>query len=191
MLREGVPHAIILEDDVHVGEGFAALVAADWGAVAYDLVKLETMFHPVWLARGGVAFGDRTLRRLGAEHLASAGYVVSRAGARKMLALTRTLAVPVDHSLFGRAAISQGKVVAYQLFPGIVVQDNMHPDPAARRGIATTLHEDDRRRLATAARGAKPRGWARLAREMRRLAWQTRAAVRLLPAMQRTRVPWR
>lgn len=189
LLRSGAAHAVVLEDDAHVGENFAELVAADWSAFTFDLVKLETLFHRVWIARRGVALGERELRRLGAEHLASAGYVVSRAGARKMLQATRTLAEPVDHSLFGREAIFEGRVVAYQLYPAIVVQDNMHPDARAQRGIETTLHESDRARLADAAKRAKPRGLARWTREAKRLIQQARQALRF--SMQRTRVPWR
>jgi glycosyl transferase family 25 len=184
-------YAVVLEDDTHVGEGFAGLLAADWGHFRFDLVKLETSFDRVWLARRGAALGGRTLRRLGAEHLCAAGYLISRAGAVKLLEATRALSEPVDHALFGRAAIFEGRVVAYQLEPAIVVQDNLHPDASARRGIATTLHEADRTGLAEAARRLKPRGLARLAREVGRFAEQAQRVVRLAPTMRRARVPWR
>jgi GR25 family glycosyltransferase involved in LPS biosynthesis len=137
------------------------------------------------------ALAGRALRRLGAEHLASAGYLVSRAGARKFLTRTRALGEPVDHALFGRDAIFEGAVVAYQLVPAIVVQDNLLPDAQARLGVATTLHEGDRNRLAQAAKRAKPRGLQRLAREARRLYAQARRLARLAPAMRRERVPFR
>lgn len=191
LLRSDAESAVVLEDDAHVGAGFASLLASEWPALGYDLVKLETLFDRVWLARRGVALADRTLLRLGAEHLAAAGYLVSRAGARKLLAATRGLAEPVDHTLFGRAAIFDGAIVAYQLWPAIVVQDNVHPDAGARREIASTLHESDRARLAAAARQARPRGTARWAREALRLVEQARRALRFFPHMQRRRVPWR
>jgi glycosyl transferase family 25 len=191
LLASEARHAVVLEDDAHVGEDFANLLKADWRAASFDLVKLETLFDRVWLARRGVALAGRELRRLGAEHLASAGYLISRAGARKMLEATRALAEPVDHTLFGREAIFEGRVVAYQLWPAIVVQDNLHPERAARREIATTLHESDRARLAEAARRAKPRGLMRVAREGRRLVDQARRAWRFFPGFRRARVPWR
>ena len=191
LLRSAAAHAAVLEDDAHVGEGFASLLDADWSGLAFDVVKLETMFHRVWLSRRGRPFGGRELRRLGAEHLASAGYVVSRAGAAKLLRATRGLAEPVDHALFGRAAIFGGALVAYQLWPAIVVQDNLHPEAGARRGIATTLHERDRAGLAEAAREGKPRGAARLAREAARLVGQLRRALRLSLKMRRARAPFR
>jgi glycosyl transferase family 25 len=183
--------AVVLEDDAHVGEGFAALLSADWRGLDFDLVKLETLSHLAWIARSGPSIAGRSLRRLGAEHLASAGYLISRAGARKVLAATRPLAEPVDHSLFGRDATFERRVRAYQLFPAIVMQDNLLPDPAARRGIATTLHESDRARLAAATKRAKPRGLKRLAREAGRLYEQARRILRLWPTMRRQRVPFR
>jgi len=191
LLASAAEHAVVLEDDAHLGEGFAALLGADWGRLGFDLVKLETSFDRVWLARRGAAVSGRTLRRLGAEHLCAAGYLVSRAGAQKLIEATRALSEPVDHALFGRAAIFEGRIVAYQLDPAIVVQDNLHPDASARRGIATTLHESDRARLAAAAKRGKPRGLARLAREVGRLVEQARRAARLLPTMRRVRVSWR
>ncbi len=191
LLRSGAEFAVVLEDDAHVGEGFAALLAADWRGLALDIVKLESLFGRVWIARTGQSLAGRTVRRLGAEHLASAGYLVSRAGARKFLTMTRALAEPVDHALFGREAIFSGRVRAYQLVPAIVAQDNLLPKHQARRGIATTLHEGDRQRLAASVKGAKPRGLPRLAREARRLYEQLRRITRLWPTMRRERVPFR
>ena len=182
--------AVVLEDDVHLGQDFAALLGADWRAPPFDAVKLETMFDPVWMERRGRPFQGRELRRLGAEHLGSAGYLVSRAGAAKMLKLTRALDAPIDQALFGRAAIFEGRLVVHQLFPAVVVQDYLAPDADARREIASTLH-DGRDRLGEARRRARPRGMARLAREAARLWGQARRAIRLAPTMGRVRTPWR
>jgi glycosyl transferase family 25 len=191
LLASTAEYAVVLEDDAHLGDGFAALLGADWGRLRFDVVKLETSFDRVWLARRRLDLGDRALRRLGAEHLCAAGYLISRAGALKLIEATRALSAPVDHALFGRAAIFEGFVDVYQLDPAIVVQDNLHPDPTARRGVATTLHEGDRARLAAAAKRRKPRGLARLAREAARLVEQAQRAARLLPTMRRVRVSWR
>ncbi len=191
LLDSGGEYAVVLEDDTHLGAGFAAVLDADWRRFPFDVVKLETSFDRVWLARRVTAFGERKLRRLGAEHLCAAGYLISRAGALKLLEATRGLAEPVDHALFGRAAVFEGHVVAYQLDPAIVVQDNLHPDAAARWGVATTLHESDRARLAAAAKRRKPSGLARLVREAGRLVDQARRTLWLAPRMRRERVNWR
>jgi glycosyl transferase family 25 len=181
--------AVVLEDDVHLGEGFAALIASDWAGLAFDVIKLETMFHRTLVARSRVRLGDRALHRLRSEHVGAAGYIVSRKGARKLLAATHRLHEPVDQTIFGRRAIRRGEIVAYQLVPAIVVQDNLRTD--ARAGLATTLHEPDRLALAEAARGAKPRGLQRLWREAARLGTQLADAARARTTYRRLRPDWR
>ena len=181
--------AVVLEDDVHVGEGFAALITSDWAGLAFDVIKLETMFHRTLVSRGGVRLRDRVLHRLRSEHVGAAGYVISRDGARKLLQSTRRLDEPVDQTIFGGRAIRRGEIVAYQLVPAIVVQDNLRP--GARTGLATTLHEPDRLAIAEAVRRAKPRGLARLTREAERLASQVADAARARTTCRRLRPDWR
>ena len=181
--------AVVLEDDVHLGEGFSALIASDWAGLAFDVIKLETMFHRILAARSGARLGDRTLHRLRSEHVGAAGYVISREGARKLLRSTRRLDEPVDQTIFGRRAIRRGEIIAYQLVPAIVVQDNLRP--AGRAGLATTLHEPDRAALAEAARRVKPRGMQRLRREAARLGMRLADAARAWTTCRRLRPDWR
>jgi glycosyl transferase family 25 len=189
-LASGAAHAAVFEDDVHLGRDFAAALDVEWSRWRFDAVKLETMFHSVWHARRGEPAGARRLHRLGAEHLGAAGYIVSRAGASKLLAATRPLREPVDHTLFGRRAIWGGTIAAWQLVPAIAVQDNLRPGADPRRDLASTLHEDDRARLAERARREKPRGPERWRREAFRLADQIARWIWLSPAMRRGRIPW-
>ncbi len=137
---------------MHLGRDFRATLDLDWSRWRFDAVKLETLLHRAWHSRRGEPAGTRRLHRLGAEHLGAAAYLLSRAGARKMLAATRPLAEQVDQTLFGRRAIWEGEIRALQLVPAIAVQDTMRPDAAARRELASTLHEEDRKRLAERVR---------------------------------------
>ena len=189
-LASGAAHAAILEDDIHLGRGFKQTLELDWTQWEFDAVKLETLFHVVWLERRGRRAGERRLHRLGAEHLASAAYLISRAGARKMLAATRDLDEPLDHTLFGHRLIGAGAFLALQLVPAIAVQDAVRQDVAKRSELASTLHEDDRKQLAAKAKREKPQGPARLRREAARLGEQLRRWIALAPTMHRRRVPW-
>jgi glycosyl transferase family 25 len=189
-LTSAAEHAVVFEDDVHLGRDFKSTLHLDWSRWDFDVVKFETLFHKAWHSRRGEPAGARRLHRLGAEHLGAAAYLITRAGARKMLAGTRALAEPLDHTLFGRRAIVGKEIKGLQLVPAIAVQDTMHPDAAAPRALTSTLHEDDRKRLAARTRGEKPRGLERLKREARRLAEQLRRWIRLAPTMRRRRVPW-
>jgi glycosyl transferase, family 25 len=187
-LKSGAEYAVVLEDDVHLGRGFKSTLDLDWSRWDFDVVKLETRLDNTWHSRRGEPAGERRLHRLGAEHLAAGGYLINRAGARKMLAATRPLAEAVDHTLFGRRAIGEGAVKALQLVPAIVVQDIVRDDIPRRRELATTLTDDER--IRAAAQREKPRGLARWRREARRLADQFRRWIRLAPSMHRRRVPW-
>jgi glycosyl transferase family 25 len=189
-LASGAKHAAILEDDIHLGRGFKQTLDLDWTQWEFDAVKLETLFHVVWLERRGRAAGERTLHRLGAEHLASAAYLISRAGAKKMLAATHDLCQPLDHILFGRRPIGEGAFLALQLVPAIAVQDTVRPNAAKRSELASILHEEDRKQLAAKAKRDKPKGFERLRREAGRLGDQLRRWIRLSPKMHRRRVPW-
>lgn len=188
LLASGAGYGIVLEDDAHLGEDFAALLAADWRAHSFDVVKLETVSDRVWIARRGAPLADRALRRLGSGHLGSAGYLVSRAGAHKLMAMTQRLDAPIDQTLFGHATVFEGRLRILQLAPAAVVQDRLLPDA---REFATTLQEADRQLLTEAIRRNKPRGLARLVREAARLVAQAQRIARLWPSMRRERVPWR
>jgi glycosyl transferase family 25 len=190
LLASGAEHAAILEDDIHLGRRSKQALDLDWTQWEFDAVKLETLFHVVWLERRGRPAGGRKLHRLGAEHLASAAYLISRTGARKMLAATRDLREPLDHTLFGRRPIGEGAFLALQLVPAIAVQDTVRPNSTQRSELASTLHEGDRKQNAAKAKQDKPKGSQRFLREAERLGEQLRRWIRLTPTMHRRRIPW-
>lgn len=188
-LASGAEHAVVLEDDVHLGEGFCDALALDWTRWRFDVVKFETMFDRVWLSRRGETAGARRLHRLGAEHHGSAAYLISRAGARKLLAATRDFELPVDIDLFGRTAIGRGLVVALQLVPAIAVQHHLHPCATRENALASTL-QDSRGEAGAARKRDKPKGLERLRREARRLGEQAIRFIRLAPTQHRRRIPF-
>jgi glycosyl transferase, family 25 len=190
-LRGEAEFAAVLEDDAHIGEGFCELLASDWRERDFDVAKLETIRSPAWISKRGARLCDRALHTLGAEHFGTAGYVVSRSGAQKLLRLTRALNEPLDHMMFGRRAVFERRLRVLQLLPAVIVQDVHHPDPALRRAMTTTLGEAGAARFADTATRAKPRGFARLGREADRLIQQARRALRFWPTMHRVIVPWR
>jgi glycosyl transferase family 25 len=190
-LRGRADFVVVLEDDAHVGEGFRELLASDWRHCDFDVAKLETICSPAWISKRGAQVCDRALHALGAEHFGTAGYVVSRDGAQKLVRLTRALNQPLDHMMFGRQAVFERRLRVLQLVPAVIVQDVHHPDPTLRRAMTTTLGEAGAARFADTAARAKPRGFARVEREADRLIQQARRALRFWPTMHRVIVPWR
>ena len=189
LLASADTHAIVLEDDVRLGEGFAELVQRDWSRFDFDIVKIETMFDKVWLSRRGETLGARALYRLGGEHHGAAGYVISREGARRALAASRAFKLPIDVVILGRGAIERGAIRAWQLWPAAVVQEHLAPnaDPA---NIPPSTLESARGEKGSQLRMGRPKGLARAAREARRLFERFHRWARLSPTMSRRTPPF-
>ncbi len=121
-LESGESHACFLEDDVVLSPEFAGFMAdAGWIPDDCDAVKIETFMNRIYIARRPRPCRDRNLAWLYSTHLGAAGYVLSRAGAEKLMAHAARPERPVDHLLFDIPAIVRGFRVL-QLDPGLCIQ---------------------------------------------------------------------
>jgi glycosyl transferase, family 25 len=101
LLDSDAGHAILLEDDVLLAADFAAVACPGWVPADADVVKLETWGVRVNLGRRHPnRIGPRELRRLHSTHFGSAGYVISRRAAERLLVLTENACDPIDNTLF-------------------------------------------------------------------------------------------
>ena len=189
LLSSAAAHAVVLEDDVHLGAGFREFLTADFSRYQFDAIKLETWNSKAWISRRGQPVCGRKLHRLGYEHFGAAAYVVSRAGAEKLLNATRPIVEPVDVTLFGGRALFNKELSVLQLVPAIAIQDSSHPNSTAKRNLASTLHQD-RARLKAEMKARKPRGYLRLKREALRVSGQIRRWVTMFPTMRRSKISW-
>ncbi len=123
LLDSDEPFICILEDDIEVSPDFPDLVQdTDWLPARFDTIKLETCAIPTLLQQSGVIdFGERRLKRIRSAHWGSAAYVISRDGARRLLAASNGLDMPVDWILFNLPHL-RGQI-AYQLLPAPCKQD--------------------------------------------------------------------
>ena len=122
LLESGDSHACILEDDVVLSPDFPAFMAdAQWVPEGCDVVKIETFAKKTMISRQLQPCRGRGLGHLYSTHLGAAGYVLSRQGARKMLAHAARPARPVDHLLFDVPTIVEGLSVL-QLDPALCMQ---------------------------------------------------------------------
>ena len=116
---------LVLEDDVHLGENFAAFARGDIGlaADAFDVIKLETRNHKIWLDRFDArpVCGGRTVARLHSTHLGAAAYVISRAGVEKMLPKADAGALALDEMLFGGRGRVPAGLRSYQVIPALAI----------------------------------------------------------------------
>jgi glycosyl transferase family 25 len=179
-LAGGARHALVLEDDVHLGRDFAPLLAVDWSQWTFDVVKLETITNrQIWLSRRSWPLPGRRLHRLGSAHWGTAAYIVSVAGARKLLQRTRIEFEPVDHTIFGAKTLASGAVDALQVEPAAAIQDFFRAATAQAVKLPSSLSPMRGAPAAPLRRGATPLS-QRLAREARRIVNQPYATWRRL-----------
>jgi glycosyl transferase family 25 len=155
--------ACVLEDDIHLEPGFAALVNdAAWVPPDAHSVKIDTYLQRVRLGERRPVPGGRAVAPLFTRHESSAAYVITRAGAERYLALTDPPTLPADYALFPKQARRLGLSI-YQLVPAVAIQDHLIAAASGGGAIESAMHRsaEPRRSLA-----------ARLRREAARLAEQ-------------------
>lgn len=133
LIAEGnEPYAAVFEDDVVFSDGAEHYLAdARWLPRGADLVKLETFFHKVPLGSARFAHHGHALHKLDGPHAGSAGYILSRKAARKLLWLTEHLPRPVDLVLFWPDFGLARHFVIFQLVPAICMQAQFRQDTAS------------------------------------------------------------
>lgn len=172
IVDESLPHAAIFEDDLHLTPGATSLLGkGDWIPVGADIVKLETRLYHARIDKVATATVDeRTLHMLRSRHAGAGGYIVTLEGARKLLAMTERLEAPVDQVIFNPDLPWAGSLTTLQLVPAICAQDFYLKEQSMILGIGSDLHEE--------RTPAKPKGMAKLWREVKRPASRVAGFVR-------------
>lgn len=121
-LHSGEEFAAVFEDDAWLSPAARQFLAGeDWIPAGADIVKLETTGTKAAVANDPIVLGPtRSLRRLHSLHEGGACYVLSRAAAARLIAISEHFALPLDIFLFGRPVIEDMNV--YQMIPAPVRQ---------------------------------------------------------------------
>ncbi|MGD0562112.1 MAG: glycosyltransferase family 25 protein [Roseiarcus sp.] len=139
-------YCLVLEDDVHLGKDFGAIARGDIGleAAAFDLIKIETRSHKIWVDRfdARTVGGQRRIARLHSAHLGAAAYIISRAGAEKVLPATESGARAVDEILFGGHGIVPAGLRSYQMIPALAIQDELLRETPSFAGLSSMITPD-------------------------------------------------
>lgn len=162
IVDEALPCAAIFEDDLHLGADAATLLrSGDWVPADADVVKIETklQYARVDKAAAGSVNG-RALHRLRSKHAGAGGYIVTRKGAEKLLAMSGTFPSPADQFVFNLDLPSAASLTIYQLLPAVCVQDFVVKEPAMIIGLGSDLHDE--------RTGEKLKGAGKLWREIKR-----------------------
>jgi glycosyl transferase family 25 len=135
--------ACIVEDDLHIWPGFAALTgSASWIPTDAHSVKLDTYLQKVELGEKRVAIGERQIARLHSRHQSSAAYILTRGGAARYLDLATRASLPADYALFPNHPRRLGLHI-YQLCPAIAMQDHLLQPNQGGRAFTTTMAATD------------------------------------------------
>ena len=118
---------IVLEDDVFLGENADFFMAdCDWVVqpASNQLVKLEKYQDEILMGRVNKRIKGRSLHLLLSDHWGTAGYLIGRDVAVKMLAFLadHPLCQPIDHFMFDTYRQLEPKTV-WQLNPAICIQE--------------------------------------------------------------------
>lgn len=120
-------YSIIFEDDVFLGEKIAEFLnALSLDLDFVDLVKLETFQEEVLLGSVEKNILNRNLHILKSGHSGTAGYLVTKQGAKKLLEylFTENQIMPADHYIFEEAKKDK-KVQILQVSPALCIQEKV------------------------------------------------------------------
>ncbi len=124
VVRRGLPAAVILEDDVVLGRGFAACLAEDILArTGYGLAHLEAWPRPMLLgSRSHPLVGDIVLRTMITTLPGAGAYLISGAVAAAAAADDAAALMEVDRYLFGRGGRWLTEIEVGQAVPAPCLQ---------------------------------------------------------------------
>lgn len=106
IVTEGLPGGLVLQDDIDLSDRIVPfLTSLDWLPDGIDLVQFEKYGKPSSLRLLGPAIGRMpgdglSLHRLYSRTGGAACYLITRAGAERILAEKPLLRMPIDHFLF-------------------------------------------------------------------------------------------
>ena len=167
-LKSADTHALVIEDDVHFGDGFGEVVAGEQLRQApFDIIRLES-FAPRVLVdrRRGFPVGGRTVYPLLSHNPGAGGYCINRRAASELLKMTRAAPEEVDHVMFDVPRLKRlgmHRLRVGQMLPAIVIQD--HRLSAERQAALLESYIANRR---GARIGHEPVTLGKLGRELAR-----------------------
>ncbi len=145
-LSAGSPFCCVLEDDVMLSPHFPVFIkAGDWLPAGATIVKIEACTRrKLLLGRKKNAFKDRFLYPLLSVHLGSAGYIIARDAAARLVSQTEAIARPIDHILFEDLLFDTSFKV-YQLVPALCIQQRLDAATGPSPELQSTIQGKKRR----------------------------------------------
>ena len=185
LVESGDGWLAVFEDDVVLAPALAGLLAAPEQLPARaDLIKLEAFTDEVALARRHLAFDGFALHCMLSRHRGSAGYLISRRAAARLLQQTDGFLRPIDVLIFDPDNPVTRGLRLLQAVPALCIQEHF----LAKKAFRPPRHESLIRHSGptTVPRPSQLTPLGRLGREIRRLGTQV---VRLAARIRKGFVP--
>lgn len=157
-LECGDDEVLILEDDVFIAPQLTDVLAAHAPLPAdAHLVRFETRRQRVQLDNHYHAYSEGiALRRMYSAHPGTAGYVITRKGAKRLLAERWRYDHALDGALFEPKSALFHELVVYQCDPGLVIQADVLETRALPAYLRSDLEAERITRKAPRIAGALP-----------------------------------
>jgi glycosyl transferase family 25 len=141
LIASGGSHAMVLEDDLIIADGFKEFLADGWVPRDADFVKLETRNVRVQLNRACVQVsGGRYLARLKSSHFGTGCYIISAAAALRLHELTVNAHDAIDEMIFDASSQLFSTLMIYQMVPAPVIQgDRFHIFEGRETWVQTSI----------------------------------------------------
>lgn len=134
VVEKDLPYLMIFEDDIYFSQSAKALLnQLNWLPNSFDIIKLETMYQRVLINKGINLPMKHRLSKMKSRHMGAAGYIISREGAEKLIAMTQQFGIdlPVDQVMFNKL-IKQMQIEVFQVFPALCIQDKIYNEESIR-----------------------------------------------------------
>jgi glycosyl transferase family 25 len=114
---------IVLEDDVLLSSDFMQSASVAAASVKFDLIKLDFFARRVLVEPKGIAVSSaRSVYRFRGKDWCAGGYVLSREGAKRLLAASKGYTRPVDNVMYDGESMFVLRSRIYSLIPASCVQ---------------------------------------------------------------------
>jgi glycosyl transferase family 25 len=179
-LRTEASRCVVIEDDVYFGEGFAAFVENPaLGNCEFDVVKLEAFgATSIVTSQRYREIDGRRVARLLSTHMGSAGYMITRAAAKRLLVLSAGAPAGMDSILFdfGRMRASRLRPLRIgQVLPAPIIQHDVRSDVPPGASLLNSIIGDQRGRKLGSPRATPRRFLREISRPFEQLWLRSRA----------------
>jgi len=144
MLSENINTALILEDDIHLGESFQKIIdTIDFPSDTLTIFRLETMFASLNIEKTyHQKIGNIQIHKIFSNHAGSAGYIINKKTAKHLLKQTNLLVEAIDTELFDPTRTSLNMPTIYQCIPGVVLQDKCLPQAQQNPELTSVINDN-------------------------------------------------